>query len=262
MEPDEVFIRAFLNACASGDLSSTQEAISSGRLSTENLDEGLERATREAHPDVVSILFDAGARAISAKDWLTGTQPQMPGIIRQFFDHGLDPNATQSNGEPFLCLIKNPASAREFLLRGADPNCCSPRARFPFATGESPLARALKSVSGEDLSRVKLLLAYGAKLKSHLLFRVIARRVKEMEFTIKFLLANGLDPNTTHEILGTPLHRTIDLGLTNIIKVLLDAGADRTARPAGTPYHDESPLQLSERSQHPAKQAMLDILLS
>jgi ankyrin repeat protein len=147
-------------------------------------------------------------------------------------------------------------------LRGADPNRCSPRARFPFATGESPLARALKSVSSEDLSRVELLLANGAKLESQLLFRVIARRVREMEFKTKFLLANGLDPNTTHEVLGTPLHRAIDLGLTNIIKVLLDAGADRTARPAGTPHHDESPLQLAERSQHPAKQAMLDILRS
>jgi hypothetical protein len=102
MESDEAFFRAFLNACAAGDLSSTQEAISSGRLSTKNLDEGLERATREAHPNVVAILFDASARASSAKDWLTGTQSQMPGIIRQFFDHGLDPNATQSNGEPFL----------------------------------------------------------------------------------------------------------------------------------------------------------------
>ncbi|KAJ6067988.1 uncharacterized protein N7446_005025 [Penicillium canescens] len=243
MEPDEAFIRAFLNACASGDLSSTQEAISSGRLSTENLDEGLERAAREAHPDVVSILFDAGARAISAKDWLTGTQPQMPGIIRQFFDHGLDPNSSLSNGEPFLCILRNP-----------------PQGQVPLRDWRVPLARALKSVSGEDLSMVELLLAYGAKLESHLLFRVIDRRVREMEFTTKFLLANGLDPNTTHEILGTPLHRAIALGLTDIIKVLLDAGADRTARPAGTPHHDESPLQLAERSESPAKQAMLDIL--
>ena len=75
-----------------------------------------------------------------------------------------------------------------------------------------------------------------------------------MELTTKFLLANGLDPNTTHEVLGTPLHRAIALGLTNIIKVLLDAGADRTA---GTPHHDETPLQLAERSVNPAKQPML-----
>ena len=73
MEPDDAFVRAFLNACAAGDLLSTQEAISSGRLSTENLDEGLERATREAHPDVVAILFVAGARVTSAKDCLTRT---------------------------------------------------------------------------------------------------------------------------------------------------------------------------------------------
>lgn len=72
------------------------------RLTTENLDQGLQLATEEAHPDVVAALFDAGARATSAKDRLAGRQPQMPGIIRQFFDHGLDPNASASDGQPFL----------------------------------------------------------------------------------------------------------------------------------------------------------------
>ncbi|KAJ5293898.1 hypothetical protein N7508_008719 [Penicillium antarcticum] len=133
-------------------------------------------------------------------------------------------------------ILRNPAFARGFLLRGAYLDWCSPRARFPFATRESPLARALKSVNEEDLSMVMLLLAYSANLESPLLFRVIARR-----------------------ILGTRLHHAIEFSLTNIIKALLDAGADRTARPAGTLYHNESPLQLAERSQHPAKQATLDI---
>jgi ankyrin repeat protein len=50
-----------------------------------------------------------------------------------------------------------------------------------------------------------------------------------MEFSTEFLLANGFDPNTTHKVLGTHLHRATDFGLTNIIQALLDAGADRSA---------------------------------
>lgn len=100
-EAEEAFVEEFLDACAAGDLSNTQEAISSGRLTVEDLDEGLKLATEEARPEIVTALFDAGARATSAISWLTGEQRELPGIIRQFFDHGLDPNAT-SNGEPLL----------------------------------------------------------------------------------------------------------------------------------------------------------------
>ncbi|OQE13285.1 hypothetical protein PENFLA_c051G11056 [Penicillium flavigenum] len=233
----EAFVSAFLDACADGDLPNTQAPISSGRLTTEDLDEGLQLATERTHPHFAAALFDAGARATSAKDFLVGTQPQMPGIIRQFFDHGLDHNASASTGEPFLCILSNPASAREFLVGGADPNRCSPRPPSPLAIGGYPLARAIATVRGDDVSRIELLIAYGAKLESHLLFRAIAPRN-----------------------MGHPLHRAIDLGLPNIIKALLDAGADPTARPVGTRYHDESPLQMAERSQRPKKQAMLDLL--
>jgi hypothetical protein len=53
--------------------------------------------------------------------------------------------------------------------------------------------------------------------------------------------------------LGTHLHRATDFGLTNIIQALLDAGADRSAWLAGTPYYNEFPLQLAERPQSLAK---------
>ncbi|OQE08907.1 hypothetical protein PENVUL_c008G10071 [Penicillium vulpinum] len=128
MESDDAFLDAFLNACAAGDLSNTQEAIASGRLTLEDLDEGLALATYDAHPDIVATLFDAGARVSTyATGFLTGEEEQVPGIIRQFLDHGLDPNASVSGGEPLLSLLRNPASARELLLRGADPNRCGPR---------------------------------------------------------------------------------------------------------------------------------------
>ncbi|CAG8882976.1 unnamed protein product [Penicillium egyptiacum] len=255
MEADEAFVEEFLDACAAGDLSNTQEAISSGRLTVEDLDEGLKLATEEARPDIVTALFDAGARATSAVDWLSGEQQELPGIIRQFFDHGLDPNATTSDGEPLLCIQSNPASARELLLRGADPNRCSQR-------GASPLIRAIASAREEDPSLIELLLAHGAKLEPHLLFKAIAPRLRQGEFMTKYLLAKGLDVNTTHEIWGTPLHRAIDASKLSMIKLLVDAGADRTARPAGTLFHDESPLEFAERSERSDKPAILSLLRS
>ncbi|KGO55752.1 hypothetical protein PEX2_005120 [Penicillium expansum] len=254
MKAEEAFVEEFLDACAAGDLSNTQEAISSGRLTVEDLDEGLKLATEEARPEIVTALFDAGARATSAISWLTGEQRELPGIIRQFFDHGLDPNAT-SNGEPLLCLLSTPESAREFLLRGADPNRCSPR-------GASPLMRAISSTCEEDPSLFELLLAHGAKLEPHLLFKAIAPRLRQGEFMTKYLLAKGLDINMTHEIWGSPLHRAITYSKLSIIKLLVDAGADRTARPAGTPYHDESPLEFAERSERSDKEAILSLLRS
>ncbi|KAJ5972057.1 uncharacterized protein N7479_001975 [Penicillium vulpinum] len=223
MESDDAFLDAFLNACAAGDLSNTQEAIASGRLTLEDLDEGLALATYDAHPDIVATLFDAGARVSTyATGFLTGEEEQVPGIIRQFLDHGLDPNASVSGGEPLLRYI----------------------------------------VPQEDTSLIDLLLTHGAKLESNMLFDTIAPRVTQGEFMTKFLLAKGLDPNTTSSRWGTPLHRAVEISKPNIIKLLLDAGADPTARPTKTIYYNRSPLQMAENSQSSRRQAMLSLLRS
>lgn len=104
MEPDD----AFLDACFAGELLKTQEAIVSGRLTAEDLNEGLALATQMAHPDIVAALFDAGA-SVSAltMDALpagSGVQ-QHPSVIRHFLNHGLDPNSRLSNGEPLLSYV-------------------------------------------------------------------------------------------------------------------------------------------------------------
>jgi hypothetical protein len=46
MAPDkEAFLDVFLDACNDGELAKAQEAIASGRLTVEDLDEGLALAT-------------------------------------------------------------------------------------------------------------------------------------------------------------------------------------------------------------------------
>lgn len=159
-------------------------------------------------------------------------------------------------------MLSNPDSAIEFLSRGADPNRRCPKAIQPFRTGDSPLARALLSATKQDMYLVELLLEYGAELEEGLLFRVLNRRLKDMDFKTKFLLDKGLNPNTTDKTLGTPLHRAVGLGLTDVVRVLVKAGADPTAKPAGTNCYYASPLDLAKMSNRPSKQAMLDILRS
>ncbi|KAL6230355.1 ankyrin repeat-containing domain protein [Aspergillus navahoensis] len=162
---------------------------------------------------------------------ICSTLNQHPSIVRHYLDHGLDPNAILSNGEPLQLLeltafFLNPACAREMLSRGADPNLCGPR-------GIPPLARAIVSTHEPDTSLLELLIEHGAKLDSNLLFFAASPRVRQGELMTRFLLARGLDPNVTSTEWGTPLHCAIRAGKPNIVKLLLDAGANPMARSAG-----------------------------
>ncbi|KAE8151547.1 ankyrin repeat-containing domain protein [Aspergillus avenaceus] len=241
MEQDDVFVEAFLDACFDGELSKVQEAIASGLLTVENLDEGLSLATDSAHPDIVAALFTAGARITDyTVDFLTGSNgKQHPSVVRHFLDNGLDANGSFSNGEPLIGLISDPACVRELLSRGADPNRCGPR-------GVSPLVRTIVSSRGENISCLELLLAHGAQLKSSLLFSAVGSRVPQGEPVTKFLLDKGLDPNTTDAKWGTPLHLAIHSCKPNIVKLLLDAGADPAGVSNGTEFPGETPLQVAE----------------
>ena len=116
------FVEPFLAACYVGDLPKIQEAIASGRLTPEDLDDGLAEATAMAHTEMVAALFDAGA-SVSAKtvDALPGDGRlvQHPTVVRLFFDHGLDANATDSNGNPILVFVS--AIFAKYLDRGLTP---------------------------------------------------------------------------------------------------------------------------------------------
>ena len=56
------------------------------------------------------------------------------------------------------------------------------------------------------IDKAELLLEYGAKLESDLLFIAAAPRMIYGELITKFLLDRGADPNVTSQEWGTPLH--------------------------------------------------------
>ncbi|RAQ49564.1 hypothetical protein AFGD_002135 [Aspergillus flavus] len=256
MEPNDVFLRAFFHACFTGDLSQTQKAIATGRLTAEDLNKGLKRATYSAHPDIVAALFDAGASvSMSTIASLPGPNlQQQPSVVRHFLDHGLDPNSRLSTAEPLLPMLRNPASVRLLLSAGADPNICGPK-KIP------PLGRALVTIQEEDLSLLEPYIEYGATLSADLLFFAMAPRVRQAELKTQFLLNKGLDPNVTSDEWGTPLHCAIRSAKPNLVRLLLDAGADPTVVSGGRKTYGKSPTQVADSVRDPAiREAILSLL--
>ncbi|GLA28386.1 ankyrin [Aspergillus phoenicis ATCC 13157] len=244
MEPGEAFVEAFHDACFNGDLLKTQNALYSGRLTAEDVSEGLHIATGEAHTDIVAALFDSGAQMTAdSSSFLIGDDGQQhPGIIRYYLTTVLIRTATSLMVSHFYGMfMKNPACAEELLSRGADPNRKGPK-------GVSPLACALGNISEEDTSLLETLLAHGARLESTLFFYAIRPGESLGEFKTKLLLAKDLDPNTTSPEWGTPLHRAVYLAERGIVKVLLDAGADKTARSDCRQFRDQTPAEVAERT--------------
>lgn len=109
MASDEAFVDNFLNACCTGNVPEIKRAIANanGRLTGDILDEGLCLATDCIHPEVVAILFDAGARVTPMTVSAIAGEGlcQIPSVVREFLDHGLDPNSTLSNGYPLLKFV-------------------------------------------------------------------------------------------------------------------------------------------------------------
>ncbi|KNG88400.1 hypothetical protein ANOM_004298 [Aspergillus nomiae NRRL 13137] len=239
---DTAYINAFHVACSNGDLPKVREALASGRLSAEPLNNGLSLATQAAHLDIVTALFDAGVPITpGAVGSLCGKEDhQDPRIIRLYFDRGLKPRkCTTSLGEPLLRFL-NAACARELLERGVDPNRCGPKKT-------KPLASALEQAYKDNGALFDLLVEYGAKCSK-----------------LDSLLAKGLDPNTTSADWGTPLHCAVCLAMENLVQILLDAGADPTAQLGCKQFRDRSPAEVAElliRVKDPSSQAKYQSIL-
>ncbi|KAL2837499.1 ankyrin repeat-containing domain protein [Aspergillus pseudoustus] len=254
MGSDDDFAHGFVDACYDGQLAKVQEAIASGRLNAEVADEGLSLATDQSHSEIVAALLDAGTKlSPSAVDYLPVEHGhQGVNIVRQFLDHGLDPNSRYKKGWPILGFFPDLACARELLSRGADPNLRNDN-------GEPILGMVISSAAVADASLLELFLGFGARLPSSLLFYSVAPRVPQGGFMTRCLLSKGLDPNVTNEQWGTPLHYAAYAQRPNIVTLLLEAGADITVRSAGRKTLGQTPAEIAERVGH---QGIRDTLLS
>ncbi|KAH7346869.1 hypothetical protein BKA65DRAFT_595302 [Rhexocercosporidium sp. MPI-PUGE-AT-0058] len=238
---EKAFGEAFLDACWTGEMAQIHEGITSGRLTQEYLNEALVPATGNGfelgYADIVSALFAAGACITQdAIDALHGENMQQdPAVIRLFFNHGLDPNATITGGEPVLGFILDPSCAREFLTRGTDPN----------ASGPSKTTALYRALDVGEVELAELLVTHGATLEPDLLWATVGLHKRHGELTTKFLLDKSLDPNqVVSEKWGNPLHLAALAAEPKIVKLLLDGGADRTIPSTGWKYPGKTAEQI------------------
>ncbi|KAH7360795.1 hypothetical protein BKA65DRAFT_192607 [Rhexocercosporidium sp. MPI-PUGE-AT-0058] len=263
---EKAFGEAFLDACWASEKAQIHEAIISGRLTQEHLNEALVPATGNGfepeYVDIVLALFAAGAYITQdAIDALHGENMQQdPAVVRLFFDHGLDPNATVTGGEPVFRFFTDLSCAREFLSRGTDPSRCGP-------SKMTPLYRAL-DIGEVDLA--ELLIEYGAKVEPNLLWATVGLRKQYGELMTKYLLDKGLDPDqAVSEEWGNPLHLAALAAEPEIVKMLLDAGADRTILSTGWRFRGNTAEQIVlatmtglEDVEHEKEEAVLRLLRS
>jgi ankyrin repeat protein len=148
--------------------------------------------------------------------------------------------------------MADPACAREFLSRGADPNRTGP-SNVPIFVGAT--------VSSEYVSWLEVLPEYGAKLENGFLFDALQPRTRHAPLKTSFLLANGLDPKQKNAARSTPLHYAVWNGHPSLVKILLDTGADPTVRSKGKRYYDEPPLAAAEFIRVPKYEEEITALL-
>lgn len=267
MQHDDVFHRAFRHACDSGDTSDVKEAIMTGRLTVEDLDEGLKFATRMRHVDIVTALFEAGARVtLETTRSLPGADGQQdPRIVHLFLECGMDPNATHSelimkpkrstsstptplrpsDGEPDLPYVHLSGSSNDWLTRlrvWTDSKiacsailkasvCCWKLVKTPIAAGLEEFPRWPRDHKCPGARYLPTRALYRIRRK----VSAVRPRVPQSEVMTRFLLDRGLNPNVaSDDEWGTPLHCAAANGKVNLVKMLLEAGADPTVIPSSS----------------------------
>ena len=107
----------------------------------------------------------------------------------------------------------------------------------------------------------RVLVEFGAKLSPDLFFSAVAPRVRQQETMRRYLICQGLDPNTTSVKRGTPLHYAIRFAETNAVKAFIEAEADSTARSTGKNFPNKAPKEVAEDVHHErSRQEVLDLL--
>lgn len=148
---------------------------------------------------------------------------------------------------------------RELLLRGADPNLTGPK-------DTSPLASTIVSNEEPNTDQADLLVQFGARLSPDLYFKSVAPRVRQQERMTRWLIDKGVDPNATSSYWGTPLHIAVRSGNPNLVRMLLEAGADPAAHAPsrGVFAANETPQDVAEAriSDETSRQEILGLLRS
>lgn len=186
-------------------------------------------------------------------------------IVRQLLDAGADPNATDEHGSGTL-LTFHPEVIQLLLSRGADPNTQTNESGGPVLGGLT---------FGDHLECMKHLLDAGAdanracdRTGETALHGAATNKNLDRTKLVQLLLDHGADPNkqTIPGIISlnfwrdartrgeTPLHRAAAYLPFEIIKMLIDAGADTTIRDV----NGDSPL--SWASWHLRDKLIIDLL--
>jgi ankyrin repeat protein len=198
----------------------------------------LRQAASDGDLDRVRSLVESGADVNATDEYGSGTLLTFhPQVIRYLLSKGADPNVqTNENGASVLAglaFMNEVECVRVLLEHGADPN------RGRDESLETPLHHAL--AGNTDADRTELI-------------RLLIDRNADVNATTRpgVLSVNfWRDARTRGE---TPLHRAAAYGSFGIIRMLLNAGADLTARDV----NGDSPL--SWASWHRRPREIIDLL--
>src|SRR5262249_25146861 len=193
--------------------------------------QALSLAAREGHVKTVELLLAAGAPIDNGEFGemplhLAARQGHL-GVIDVLLKHGADVNATRL-GTPLQCAVwgRQLEAAKRLLVSRADAN-----ATADTTDSSRPLHTA--AMNG-DLAIVKLLLEYGAKVDpvDETGQTPFSLAVRENHLGVaQVLLKAGAAVNSKDRSFGwSPLHAAVNARSVEMVKFLLDHGADRNAR--------------------------------
>ena len=230
-------------ASASGDIASVKEILRQydGRLKDENTSIDLfassfKFAMRGNHLPVAAYLIEQGI-SFNESHFSQAMDNKAYSFLELFLEHGFDINESRSDLRPgpLADTFDDEELTRWFLDRGADPNA-------ETRMGVTPLSAALLHAPFETIALLfnrggPESIEYG-QLLHHAIFREHTDHLQVLEY----LFARGalininqlkyqdrpsaFDEENLIIGCGTPLHGAADKGLLNVVKLLLNKGAD------------------------------------
>jgi ankyrin repeat protein len=244
----EGIVRIMLESAA--DLGTSRDAYGSSLL----------EAVRINHETIVGMLLEHGADSNTPDQFGTtglhiASRRGYETIVRILLEHGADSNASDASGSTGLHLASRygyETIIRILLEHGADVNVSSGSGstglHIAAQRGDETIARFLlendASVDTLDAQQhtalwiasvsdwpaiVRVLLEFGANVhEGNPLYHALYATVFACEAVAAILLEYGADPNRYSEYPSNdlPLHMALVWGAPNIVKLLLDHGAD------------------------------------